>query len=467
MTPRPQHRCPSHRDAPRSARRLILVIVTVTLSTSPAATFDRTGTASAARRPDVSCSDPLEKLARLGYRVDVSAYRGLPRDRLGADLERLVRAAEAIVARHPDSRVLRIPQWKLLNNPGDRPPKSASKELERYREIVKSGRVYPMKDAVVESLPTTPLPIRLIPDPTFVRRYLKSNGVGPQRRPPSQALIDVGFAGVPYAIALHFEPGPDSNDPGVPCAMPERSGNLGPRPHLRKNYVSALRLGKVIVQVEDLARVRKALAWGTAGGAKPRSEIYVAEPIDGIWIARDLSRKKNATVDGTPSKSDVSFTLAFPIADANGAARSDRSLTGPVSPFANNLEAKLTSSTPNQLTALRLPRPRPPGTSDKSVRKLRHGEERRRRTRQEWFVVTDDLLAVHPVVVLRADKSWRPFAEDWILDTKTKLDGSTPARALVMTASVSGHDLLQWMAHLRGIERTPIADDEKIVDSIR
>jgi len=394
--------------------------------------------------PDVPAT--LAQLRSKGVHVEVEAYRGMQDATLLADVRRLL-SHVSVAAAQPGATAAQCTRHVLLNNNNDEKRFDAGatraveralvKELKQYTPGLMGLKLsYPTAPAITRPDGSEPLRVVLVPSGKILDEVLERHRAQLDASPPPL---------VPHAGTLWFAPfdAPDLKD--FPCAVPT-AGVLGApimNPKL-SDYVPAGLQGKVVSQGRLLDRAAEIIA--TKGhGLLGRCQTYC--PQGGAYFVR-------YEIEGEP----LTWTWAVPVADANGAARWNRSEARMISAKTymtqmpiddqhrgryENLYGGIVWKKLGRHNLSVLPVPRPVGSDDLEMRDKVKRADRSVHVPQERLTVTREMLAAHPVMVLRKSATWQPFMEDAAWDNRMSFhgkDGDT-ALAVVIWADASDADL--------------------------
>ena len=399
----------------------------------------RPGAAAGGPAEDVLAA--LEQLRGQGFPVEIGAYRGVPEPTLLADLRRLLPHVSAAATR-PGATAALCTRHVLLSNPHDKERFDADAVLAAERELVKEVKQYlPGKAGITLRYPSDPAISR--PDGSGPLRVVLVPGgkVLDEVLERLRAELDASPSPVvPHAGTLWFVPFDAPGLEKLRCAVPTAGVLGGPctNPQL-SDYVATNLQGKVVSQGKLLDRAAGVIATN-GSGLLGRCQTY--DRHGGAYVVR-------YDVKGEP----LIWTWAVPVADANGAARWNRSEPRAISGKAYMTQVPIDERHggryENQYGGLVgkklgrhhlsvLPVPRPVGSDLELRDKVKRAAVLH--VPQERLTVTRDMLAAHPVMVLRKSATWRPFMEDADWDDRMSFHGEDRDTALALVIGADASD---------------------------
>lgn len=412
--------------------------------------------------PDPDARTLLEQLRGCGLTADVDAYRDLPDAVVVRDLQRLGSRVRVAAAQR-GAAAARSARYLLLNNRHDKQHYDAdavrAAEVSLVREL---RRQLPSLLALSLEYPTDPAISR--PDGDESLRFVLV---------PSGRLLDEALGefceglrasptpSVPHAGTLWFRPFSDPPLDRVQCPVPTAGVLGGPVsvPQLR-SYVAPSLQGKVVSQGKLLDWAAGVIASGP-GGLLGRCQTYAR--LGGAYFVH-YELQGQAPL----------WTWAIPIADANGAARWNRSEPQQLSAKAHMtqtaIDQRFGSRYENRYGGIAwktlerhnlsvLPVPRPVGSDELEAGGKIPRSERAKHLPQERITVAREVLSAHPILVLRRSVSWRPFMEDADWDDRLSFHGRDvgTALAVVVSADASDADLDSLVRAYYGLP--PVAEE--------
>jgi hypothetical protein len=358
-----------------------------------------------------AASDVLAALRAAGFGADPRALAALPEAAQAAELrclQEIVRRVGALDKAAPATRL----RFVLVNDREDQA---------NLDPAIQPGpqSFFPLAEARAKEVGREPLPVILVPSSAALDRIEQAC---------AQMLEKPAESGLPYACTLYFEPAALAPDLVLPCPMPAEDLHGPVVNPLLKSFVDVGIQGKAVVQAKALAKVKRALKKSNEAGILGELAVLAYRP--GLYLAR---------LSGTATPFT---TWAVPVADANGAARSGRPAVTPESGswFENTVETEIEVPRLGRHRLCVFPRPRPQGSEDEEIWKRPRPTWRAHRV-QERVVITREMLAASPCIVLLQAPTWKPFMEDIILANRSALrklsGGRTLAIVLALDAELS------------------------------
>lgn len=373
------------------------------------------------------------ELHKSGFQLDVRAWKGLCKESLQVELEKIV-ALVKVASLRDGAKAARKSRYILINNsfdPENYDPKEVRKIEKRLQKDLGASPClfYPLHPAISRKDGYASLPVILAPPDKLIRQEIAKL---------SSKMKDPDHSYLPNAGTIWFKPFVSKALDCFPCPVPTEGVHGGPaRNPLMKIFVSPAEQGKVISQGSLLEKARKAIPDRHVLGS---ADIVL--PWDGIYFVRFIVGNQS-----------TSWSWALPIADANGGARYSRSSVNAISACAFNnmvgVDPVHGSCYENQIgglfwkklgrhNLLVLPRPRPVGSDlleiSKRIWRLSMSQQVLHRP-QERVTVTSEFLKEHPVLVLRKGPRWYPFMEDAVFDDSLLFFDAQADTALVLVIS--------------------------------
>lgn len=402
----------------------------------------------------------LARVRGLGFGLDISVFDACPQE-LPRQLVRIAKTVESVAA-EAGAEAARRDTYVLLNDPaGKEYDRLAVKQVsdKLYRATgISSLLTYPMCPAVAKLTGDEPLPVVLVP-PAVALDAAASRPVEAEDQRPRAGTI-------------WFEPLPQAcrgllGRAGAP--RPSR-GLRVPLPDARfAHHVAPALQGKVVAEgaLLDWARAELLMCYEDA----ILGEVHVTEVEASLYDLRYRIAKKAEL-----------RTWGIPVADANGAGRWTRTdgeqitVQGMFNKWALDEEGRSRYenvygghlwSTIGRHSLLVVAKPLLAGSGARRLKELSTGdvreklaawagvprEQRDAAQAQERLVVTRELLRLHPVLVLRKARTWRPFMEDADVDSRLVFHGADvrAARVVVVAADLSDADLLRFVRAYYGL----------------
>ena len=395
----------------------------------------------------IDIHDWTNRLDKLGYRVDLSVYEGLPKELALRDLQYLEAAMNAFKKFAPDANAAAQTEYVLYNHHAKPEPKKGQAGYEEIRQDrirrKVSGIGFPFTPAVYGKQGLAPVSIQWLPSPPRVHHVLG--------RLEDNDSIDLDaeistFAkyGFPFAQGIYFESGEDSKSPHISGPM-SKQGGKGTRTNPKQPWhLSPLTNEKVIGHFNTVAEAEKTIRLGQPKGAELLGKLNVVELKPNILLI-DLA-KPNQTVERW---------LGFPIADGNGGIHArDRYSSDEGSEWANEIKSDIHDPRLGRHSLLKVPSPALP-------EKMRYPQEQ---------IVVGHIFANQkpPVAILRKAKTWQPFAPDFEIDNRQSFfdsDDDTALKAIVFS-HIKPKELLQFFGKYHDTNVESLLGDQALIQRL-
>ena len=409
---------------------------------------------AAALQPGDSAGPGIDELIAAirakGYRLDLSAYEGLPRTILHADLRYLSAAVGLVEGR---LAVIRR-DYRLLNGKN-----STQEDRELYWKRKETSPPpwltgpFPGDIGVLDEGPA-PLPVKLLPSPARLRVCLEKLTPGERRKlkipdltAPFEQLIRDCAA---HARGVYFESGWRSDDGNHGCPMSGEAGCAGGAYRETPGYFAPAELGKLVGRVEQLVRPQEQIRLGKWLGAKLLGRMNVVGITSSVYFVE---------VD-MPGEAAQRY-ITYPIADGNSGLRGDRPWIDPEKGgrAENSVRSPVHDPRLGRHSLLKIPRPFKAGPYPPGQREYQ----------QERISVGPGFAGQEPpIVVLRKDAAWKPFLEDYVLDNRLSFTGedADTARLVCVFTNISPKGLLRLIGALHGTDVSRLKGDAAVLERL-
>lgn len=345
--------------------------------------------------------DLMERLSERGWLVSVNAYEGLPESVLRRDLQRLTSAVERVGGRFSLER----DNYTMQSTGGP----SA-----RWRAA--SGSSVAGPDGLIAAVPaaSTPVPVKLVPDPAVVRAAFRWQS-SPDPLDLSAPFIDLVQASGRVGRSILFKTGAASDcratlphpQPGV--------GAINAKAFLVQSICDADRAVFCGNRDEMLARTERALNSGAPGGGRVDVRLKTVALNDSIYL-----------LQVEPGTGERPYrTVVFPIADAWPANLAYVDMSTRSGPATVVLGPELTEPKVADRSLLFVPRPegalqaQVPGRDETLIEPVPFpvvpfwGSPP---TGQERIVIPESWSSDAALVSVRKGPNWRPFSETYVIE---------------------------------------------------
>jgi hypothetical protein len=226
-------------------------------------------------------------------------------------------------------------------------------------------------------------------------------------------------------------------------------------------YAHPFAVGKVVARGEELEAALLCLERAAEDGPPFWARCDAVRIAPALWLVR-------WTLPGAPVRVD----WAYPFADANGAARTERPPADPElgSWFENQVELDEPGARFGRHSLLKVPAP---PALDSSTESAAFDPARLRATLdRELVVVPGELLDEDaPFLVVRKASSWRALQEDVRIDRQARFDAASgEPLAVLISAEIDPGTLLDLLAALHGVRGSaalPAAEEQAELGLLR